>query len=275
VSAIRGYQLNRLCLPNPPLAAMRLALEGTIPTSRETFCRQDLGQPFTSPESRLTPELLLRCVSDTAPNPDLRLRTCVMGVDVGSKLHVVVRGRLRDRWHLLEAFTCDDFEELEGCFSCYQIGCCVVDGRPEQRAARAFQRLHPGIVWLCDYVPQGASPDWSWRDGVVRAPRTLVIDEMMHRLRSGDFVLPENVRELEGGAYLEHLQAPVRVVEQDSFGQPVARYKNRRRDDFAHAEVYATLATGRSSTGWVGQLNVGPQGIVGFETITSGDYDLR
>lgn len=34
---IRGYQLNRLILPNPPLLPMKLALEGTIPTTQEMF----------------------------------------------------------------------------------------------------------------------------------------------------------------------------------------------------------------------------------------------
>src|SRR5581483_8009947 len=62
VEDVRGYQLNRLCLPDPPLSWMRLALEGRVPTDRETFFRQDLGQPFSSPESRLTPEVLNGCI---------------------------------------------------------------------------------------------------------------------------------------------------------------------------------------------------------------------
>ncbi len=137
-SEIRGYQLNRLSLPHPPLRDMKLALDGKLPTTKETFYRQDLGHPFTSPESRLTPDILDACVEVWQPR---LLRMNVMGIDVGSKLHVVVRGRLKERWYLFEAFTVDSFEDIEGCFECYNIQCCVVDAFPETREARRFQKI--------------------------------------------------------------------------------------------------------------------------------------
>jgi hypothetical protein len=125
---------------------MKLALDGKLPTTKETFYRQDLGHPFTSPESRLTPDILDSCIE--AWRPQAPLRMYVMGIDVGSKLHVVIRGRLKDRWYLFEAFTVDSFEDIEGCFECYNIQCCVVDALPETREARRFQKAHPGVVWL-------------------------------------------------------------------------------------------------------------------------------
>ncbi len=256
-SEIRGYQLNRLTLPNPPLLDMKLALDGKIPTSRETFYRQDLGQPFTSPESRLTPEILDSCVSDWLPQAPLRMN--VMGIDVGAKLHVVIRGRLKERWYLLEAFAVDTFEELEGCFDCYHIRCCVVDALPETREARRFQKARPGKVWLAQYTQQGLEPNWSYQDGLVKAPRTVIMDETLRRFREGAYVLPQDVRALAGGEYFRHLQAPVRTIELDAWGQQFAVYRHRRPDDFAHAEVYATLATIRASLseGWVATLQWG------------------
>ena len=253
---VRGYQLNRLTLPNPPLQDMKLALDGKIPTSKETFYRQDLGQPFTSPESRLTPEILDSCVKHWRPQ---LLRLNVMGIDVGSKLHVVVRGRLEERWYLFEAFTVDSFEEIEGCFECYRIRCCVVDALPETREARRFQKAHHGKVWLAQYTRGGLDADWNWDDGLVRAPRTLIMDETLRRFREGAYVLPPAVRTLAGGEYFRHLQAPVRTIELDGWGQPVAVYRQRQPDDFAHAEVYATLATIRASLseGWIATVQWG------------------
>ena len=180
------------------------------------------------------------------------------------KLHVVIRGRLKDRWYLLEAFTVDGFEELEGCFQCYEISCCVVDALPETREARRFQEAHPGVVWLAQYTHQGLDVDWSHQHGVVKAPRTLILDETLQRFREKKYVLPQHVREIEAGDYFRHLQAPVRTTELDSWDQPVAVYKNRQPDDFAHAEVYATLATIRAklSEGWIATIewgNSGPQ----------------
>jgi len=56
----------------------------------------------------------------------------------------------------------------------------------------------------------------------------------------------------------------VRTMELDGLGHLVAVYKHRQPDDFAHAEVYATLATIRAklSEGWIATIewgNSGPQ----------------
>ncbi len=256
---VRGYQINRLILPDPPLRDMKLALDGKIPTSKEIFYRQDLGQPFTSPESRLTPEILDSCVKHWQPQ---LLRMNVMGIDVGSKLHVVVRGRLEDRWYLFEAFTVDSFEEIEGCFEFYHIQCCVVDALPETREARRFQKAHHGKVWLAQYTQRGLEADWIWDDGLVRAPRTLIMDETLRRFREGAYVLPPAVRALADGEYFRHLQAPVRTIELDAWGQQFAVYRHRQPDDFAHAEVYSTLATIRAtlSEAWIATIWLGPSG---------------
>ena len=256
-SEIRGYQLSRLTLPNPPLREMKLALDGKLPTTKETFYRQDLGQPFTSPESRLTPDILDSCIVDWQPQAPLR--THVMGIDVGRKLHVVIRGRLNNKWFLFEAFTADHFEEIEPCFRCYNIACCVVDALPETREAKRFQEAHEGTVWLARYVQQGLEPEWSYHDWLVKAPRTLILDETLTRFREGTYVLPPDIRALADGEYFRHLQAPVRTIELDGWAQPVAVYRHRQPDDFAHAEVYATLAAIRAnlSEGWVATLQWG------------------
>lgn len=274
VTEIRGYQLSRLVLPNPPLYDMKLVLDERIPTTLETFYRQDLGVPYVSDESRLTPEILEDCADDYRVG--LPLRTVVMGVDVGKRLHVVIRGRHHGEWYLLDAFTVTDFGDLEPYFSRHKIVCCVIDARPETRAARAFQQAHRGVVWLANYLQQGVEPDWGWSSGVVSAPRTLIIDEMMHRFRTANFHVPCRYRELAGGAYFKELQAPVRIQELDRFGHPVATYEHRRPDDFAHAEVYATLATIRatlSSTGalWIG---VGSDGRIHAELSKRSDFDF-
>ena len=271
-SEIRGYQLNRLILPDPPLAEMKLALDGKIQTLKEDFYRQDLGQPFSSPESRLTPDILNACIEPW--RPELPLKVYVMGIDVGKKLHVVIRGRLKERWFLMEAFTADSFEELENCFKCYQITACVVDALPETREARRFQDRHLGVVWLAQYLQHGFDLDWNWRERVVRAPRTFIIDEMMRRFRDREYPLPQDVREIEGGAYFRQLQAPVRKTELDKWGHPVAVYVHRRADDFAHAEVYATMAAIRADNSGVFmfRLGWGPNGAPYKIDCDSSDY---
>jgi hypothetical protein len=70
----------------------------------------------------------------------------------------------------------------------------VVDALPETREARRFQKAHPGVVWLAQYVQQGLEPEWSYRDGLVKAPRTVILDETLQRFREGAYVLPPDIR---------------------------------------------------------------------------------
>jgi hypothetical protein len=243
---IHGYQLNRLALPNPPLMAMRLAMNGTLPTTKETFYRQDLGVPWISEDARLTLDDLQRCVG-TWPFDDRAFcfKRVAMGVDVGHKLHVVIRGYYEGRWYLIRAQTCDEFDELDQLLAYFKVTMCVVDSQPERRAVRDFYQRHPDKVRLCLYVQQGITAHWDFTDGVgyVRVPRTLAMDDWLHHFKSGTFAVPDDYRELAGGDYVRHLLAPIRVTAPDAFGQPVARFEHTRPDDFAHAEVYATLAT--------------------------------
>jgi hypothetical protein len=86
---------------------------------------------------------------------------------------------------------------------------------------------------------------------------------MLHRFRERAYVLPDDVRAIEDGEYFRQLQAPVRTIDLDQWGQPVATYRSRQRDDFAHAEVYATLAAIRATLGDGGVLFIayGPGGL--------------
>lgn len=271
---LRGYQLSRLSLPNPPLREMRMAMEQKVSTNMETFYRQDLGVPWVTEDDRLTLDNLSNCAHPWMLNElAYRCRRTVMGVDVGKRLHVVIRGFFEDRWHLHKAFTCADFEELDYWLAYHGVDMCVVDALPESRAARSFFSRHPDKVRLCMYVPQGIGTHWYFADGVgyVRVPRTLAMDEMLHRFKSGQFAVPLNFRDIENGAYVAHLMAPVRVVEHDALGQLSATFKHTRPDDFAHAEVYATLATERSYGTRVFGLDFANHRIVYFDGGTHPD----
>ena len=65
--------------------------------------------------------------------------------------------------------------------------------------------------------------------------------ELFDGIRHGLITMPGNAWEIEGGEYASHLQALVRAVEPDDFGQPMPRYVHTRPDDFAHTEAYALV----------------------------------
>ena len=242
-TAIRGYQLNRLVLPDPPLAQMKLASSGRLPISLEAFWRQDLGVPFVSEYARLSLGELDNCRWDWLPQ--LPAECYVMGIDVGNKeFQVVVRGYFHRHWYLYEATrVVGEWEQLDEFFLRYNIAWCVVDLNPDQRGARRFQQRHYGQVWCCLYKENGVGHDWSYdEDWTVKAVRTLALDEMFDAFRRGQYRIPGNGRDLLNGDYYTNLFSLVRVTEPDDFGQPLPKYKHTRPDDFAHAECYATLA---------------------------------
>ena len=78
---------------------------------------------------------------------------------------------------------------------------------------------------------------------------------------------------MAGGEYYTQLQAPVRTAELDRWG-PFAVYMHRLADDFAHAEVYATMAAIRAdmSGAFMFSLGWGANGVPYKVDHNSSDY---
>lgn len=247
---VRGYQLNRLVLPNPPLRQMRMAANGTIGMKVEEFYRQDLGAPFIASDARLSAAALDACRSDPPfkrPSewPPAR-QWVVMGVDVGQDhFWVVIREFVDKRsYPLYIEKVYGDWDVLEELATRFKVRFAVVDAQPDTRGAKRFiSRLWSMNIlsWRCYYKQAGTEHEWDDADARVTAVRTLALDEMFDAFRRRQSLLPMNGRELAGGAYYEHLQALVRTTEPDTFGQPIPAYRHTRPDDFAHAENYVTL----------------------------------
>ena len=260
ITAIRGYQLNRLVLPNPPLRQMRLAAAGMLGLKTEEFWRQDLGMPFVTADARLTAADLDNCRAVEPPPLTLfKPDAVVMGVDVGQD-HFWVVIRLFSKKHSYPLFVekvYGDWEVLQALAERYKVQFCVVDAQPDTRGAKRFRdrmrSTHCPYVWLCYYKVSGTEHDWDWgMEAKISAVRTLSLDEMFDGFRRHRSMLPINSRELGGGAYYDHMQALVRTTEPDDFGQPVPAYRHTRPDDFAHAENYITLVSTRLGrwNGW-------------------------
>lgn len=262
ITDIRGYQLNRLVLPNSPLRQMRLAANGTLGLKIQEFWRQDLGIPFVTADARLTAADLDNCrTHEPPPMSLLKPDAVVMGVDVGQD-HFWVVIRLFVKKHSNPLFVekvYGDWDVLEALAERYKVEFCVVDAQPDTRGAKRFRERMVSsrcpYVWRCYYKVSGTEHDWEYgMDAKISAVRTLSLDEMFDGFRRQRTLLPINARELAGGAYYEHMQALVRTTEPDDFGQPIPAYRHTRPDDFAHAENYITLVATRLGrwNGWWG-----------------------
>ncbi|MEE8148081.1 MAG: hypothetical protein V3T24_10790, partial [Longimicrobiales bacterium] len=177
-----------------------------------------------------------------------------MGVDVGIKLHVVIRQRLEgDRTRALFIGEVDTFEELGDLITRYDVRRCVIDALPDIHKAREFARARPRKVWLAYYGRQDADHHWEKGKGsdvaTVHINKVQALGEMFDLFHKGKAELPSDARHLGGrvrhgiGEYYREMMAPKRALEQNSQGNWVSRYDaGREADHYAHAEVYCMLA---------------------------------
>ena len=257
---VHGYHLSRLYSPWANLAAMIAASRAETPAALQEYYNSDLGEVFSPPGGGLSLDLLDGCRRDYTLDTYAG-QPCDMGVDVGIKLHVVIREQVPEprrspsaavsSAQLWFAGTVGTFDELDALMQRFHVGSSVIDALPETRQATAFARRHRGTH--CAYYTAG--PDGhrarAYEGGVrtVRLDRTQAIDEMAAGFREGAVALPRNARELGGhvqaglGAYYRELLAPQRTLKQDAHGNWVARWtEHGRADHFAHAEVYCHTA---------------------------------
>lgn len=88
---IHGYHLNRLYSRWADIPAMVEASRAVSAQAQQEFHNSDLGEVFSPPGSGLTMDILDRARAEYGVD-EYRGAACVMGVDVGSRFHVVVRG---------------------------------------------------------------------------------------------------------------------------------------------------------------------------------------
>ena len=260
---VHGYYLSRLYSPWANVAEMVEASLATTPVALQEFQNSDLGQPFAPPGGGLSLDVLNRCRGDYGLD-DYGGQPCDMGVDVGLKLHVVVRQRCgpeggwpdgsgSPRPRLWFAGQADSFAELERLMERYSVRRCVVDATPELHLAHEFALRHKGRAWLAQYGRQ--QPGHDRRRGGTGGPdrylvnRTELLDETFQRFHDGLAELPRDAQRLGGrvkggyGEYYRELLALKRTLERDDQGNVVARWLDSGRDDhYAHAETYCLLA---------------------------------
>ena len=153
-----------------------------------------------------------------------------MGVDVGTKLHVVIRRRLGETGDSSQALfigELTDFTELATLGQRFNAERCVIDAQPEGRAAAEFARNNRDIgVNLANYSRRELGTDSDMNGGVrfLALNRTETMEALFEAFRNGRSELPRNARELGGrvrdgfGDYNCQVMAPKRQLEQDAQG---------------------------------------------------------
>jgi hypothetical protein len=247
-----GYHVSKFLSPRADMRKLArtgyaiLRREVTDATKVQEFWNQGLGVPHAPQGGQLSRAEIEACRADYSLG-DWVPTGCTMGVDVGAKLHVRVNSE-RYGGTPRAAFigSVHGFSDLDGLMRRFDVSRCVVDAEPEHHSARQFASRWPGRVWLCRYPntsnwPHAEPAVFDDDEQVVSAHRTLTLDAAFARIRERRIELPREVMDVP--EYAEQIMAPVRVIEKDARGNPIAKYvEGGKADHFAHAENYAMIA---------------------------------
>ena len=205
------------------------------PTKMAAFYNLRLGLPWAEAGTQITDVSGLPSMGDMVPSYD---RQSVMGVDVGTVLHVVVR---RSYGGVLWVGTMS-WDELPRAMSAYNVENCAIDVRPETTKAQEFGKMFPGRVVLIQYNPNplATEPAWGESDGVplYTGLRTPMIDAAMALIHTKTEGVPSNLP----SDFWDQFRALSRQYVRTNDGNVYVSYVNSKADHYAHAFSYAVFA---------------------------------
>lgn len=255
----RGYHFSRLIIPAADLTKTIELSKKRSPGARQVFYNKHLGIAWAPAEGRLSKQAI-RAAQDAgggyAAATDLgsampqTAELVTMGVDVASvrDLNVRISSHFMDgtvaKKRALFIGTVESFNDLDTLFGRFGVHMAAIDHLPEGRLARAWAERHPGRIYLVAYdsTPAPRSADVLKVDddmAFASVRRTAAIDSTFELIRTQRNQLPINLPD----GYEEQLGVPLRLVEEDEFGKKTVVYRSQAPDDYAHAEVYDTVAS--------------------------------
>ena len=253
ISSIMSQQETQEGCGTKPAALLKLWRETKFPGE---FFNSELGLPYLGAEGGLTEQDLLACAGKWGQPP--RGKDCVMGVDQGNGLHIVIKEPHGDivltvRVHH-EPQTDALFSHLDSLMETYDVRFCVIDALPNTHAARAFNKRFPGRVWCAYYGgQQKGTASWGFdaeNTRIVTVNRTEALDAWRDAYKLRKRRIPRVEDELT--EYVRQMTNVLRKIEEDpQTGQKKAVWVQRGPDHFAHADSYAEIALRRSTLGLV------------------------
>lgn len=205
-------------------------------TKLQVFHNMRLGLPYSPEGARITPEILaaLPLGEEMAAGST---RPCVMGIDVGTLLHVIIR---RVEGGIVWAGAVSDVNQLDRMMTAYNVQSAGIDAMPETRIAKEFARRWPGRVRLVRYLaPTSLGKREVEEDGVpvIEVSRTEALDLAFARILKGEEKIPTNLPD----EVKRHFMALTRQVIKGGRGVEYAAWVESGPDHFAHAFTYSEL----------------------------------
>ena len=237
---IHGYRMSQLF--SSKVDPKEIFEEYTTTSFPQRFYNLKIGIPWTDLEHRVDIMSVLSLCTST-PMLENSDEPCIMGVDTGKTLHVVIlKPDENDKNHLVHLTVCRDFTELDSLMHRFKVEQCVIDGLPETHATREFALRHAGTVFMNFFnETQHGGADWDHRTHIVKINRTEALDASRSAIREKKIVLPRRLPIVE--MFARHMAADVKKLEEDpETGAQKNRYVKNGEDHFSFAFTYAWMA---------------------------------
>ena len=239
---MRGYQWSQLTSAfNDPLEILRDFRNPPEGNLGDVY-RLRLGLPWIAAEDRLTLAQVYDCCGDY-PSYHSHQGPCAMGVDVGKIKHVVLGAKIGgDKYQIFKTLQISSWEDIHDIAVKFGVKSAVIDIRPYEDSARAFQAAEGYKIYLCEYKenqPQGAI--YNDNSGIVSVNRTEIFDRT-HRLVTspGALRIPRYSPAIK--EFAKQMCGAYKILDVNKkSGQAVYRYRGEN-EHFRNAMNYFLLA---------------------------------
>lgn len=207
--------------------------------------RLRLGLPHIDAEQQLTADRVWECAGQDVM-PQRHPGPCAMGVDVGKTKHVVIGIRTgHERYEVVRVARVLTWNDLHDLARAYNVRSAVIDARPYEDEARAFQKAEHYRIFLCEYSESSVvAPQFNTNSGIVKANRTEICDQSHRVIAERRIKLPRRSSEME--EFVKQACNLAKVLETNKrSGQQVYRYlpPTSGGDHYRHALNYFLMAT--------------------------------
>jgi len=215
----------------------------------EDFWGQGLGLTYDPPDARLTNQILHNARGEHKNG--VIPQGCVLGIDVGGRLHMTFAKVQPDGVRHLYFRTITKkgnnarVELLMDMVKEYNISFIVIDSMPDGGLVNDLIQALPGRVAACEYVDsknkkpikRKAVP----KESKYRVDRVDYMDDVRRYFKNRLALLPADITQLH--EVIPHMKAPKRKIEMnEETGDQFPTYKHTEPDHYYHSTVYAHVA---------------------------------
>jgi len=216
----------------------------------QIFYNSDLGRPYSARGAKILREALDACKLDYKyPVSKVESRnTRFMGVDVGTKLHVILRERLivgeEIRNRLLLAVAVPGFSQVAQLISEWKPKRIVIDAMPEIHKVMELKAKYSD-VWSSRFEQNATSLVKHKKERELRMNRTAILDAVKQEIDLKRYAIPESAEFIDNGDYYEHMMSSTRILEVNESNPEKSNFKwvHTKPDHYFLAEAYCLQAS--------------------------------